>query len=278
MSKKPKKKIILIVSIIVILLLCCGLPGILSFLTFRNQGKVLGFSEPPWLYMKEDLERFEFEMELMELLGIDLGENYLENVIENMDEDFEIKPEEVVEKEEKIEEEKVERYSNEFFPELSFEYSGWELEEKLSDSKLISNAKDLEITLRKNKYILQINLMPLGPTGFEPTCYRDDEIEYTRIQGDIVRAFDGISYSYGYMYDQEHERESFEMAKEMYVGEEGYFACGDTNIFDITSTTFFDEEFFSDDYLSALISVKLHEKGEENKKTIKEADDIVMSL
>lgn len=280
MNKKPKKKIFWIILIVILLLLCCGLPSILGILNLRKQTEVLGFSEPPWLYMKEDLERFEFEMELMELLDIDLGENYLETVIEDLGEDFEIKQEEEEIKEEKIIEKKAEvkEYSNEFFPELSFEYSEWELEEKLRDSKLINNAKDLELTLKKNKYILQISLTTVGPMGLEPMCYKKDEIEYTRIQGDTVRAFDGISYSYGYMYDQNHEAESFEMSKEFYIGEDGYVACGDTNILKVTSTTFIDEEFFSEDYLSAIISVQLHEKGEENEKVIKEADQIVSHL
>jgi len=281
MDKKPKKKIFWILLVVVLLLLCCALPSLLGILNLRKQTEVLGFSEPPWLYMKEDLEKFEFDMELMELLGIDLGEDYLESVIEEIDEDFEIDTE-VVKKEEeekKVEvKDKVETYSNEFFPELSFEYSGWELEEKLRDSKLITNAKDLELTLKKNNYILQISLTTVGPMGLEPMCYKEDEIEYTRIQKDTVRAFDGISYSYGYMYDQEHEAESFEMAKEFYVEQDGYIACGDSNILKVTSTTFIDEEFFSEDYLSAIISVKLHEKGEKDNDTIKQADQIVAHL
>ncbi len=277
MSKKPKKTIFFVLLVVVLLLLCCGVPSIFSFFNFKNKDEIiLGFSEPPWLYTSEDLETFNFEMELMELLEIDLGENYLESVMEDVEEDFEVK-EGVVEKkeEERVE---VKTYSSEFFPEFSFEYSGWKLDERLSDSKLVGNGKDLELTLEKDNYILRINLTTLGPAGFEPICYKEGEIAYTRIQGDTVRAFDGISYSYGYMYDQEHETESFEMAKEMYFGEEGYFACGDTNILGITSTTFFDEEFFSQDYLSAIMSAKLHEKGDKNESIIKQADEIIKKL
>lgn len=278
-EKKPKKKLVVILVVVAILLLCCG--GPIAVLTMTGRGITLFdsdepiFSSPPWLYIQEDKDTFDAEVELMELLGVDLGEEYIEEVLEE-DGDFDFSRDYGEVEEAKVE---FEKYTNDLYPEISFEYSNaWKLTEETEESEMVDNGKNLTIILERDDYVLRITNMVMPPMGLVEMCYEKDKVEYTRIEGDIVRVVDERGYTYGYLYDSNHEKEYFEDLKDMNrVGTEEFVACGDTYILKTTSSSFQDDEF-GDDNLGAIVSVMLYEQGEKNEKILSEVEDIVLEL
>lgn len=279
-TQKPKKKKLLVVLVVAaVVILCCGAPLAISMITYGVVGDSasLRYSEPAvveepiWLHRDDDVEDFESDMELLDLLGISFDESDYLDILDSYPEDFE---EVVIADTQTDEEVKMNTYTNDYFPNFTFEYSSdWHVTEDYEDSEFEEGAQDLEITLEKDDYVLSISLIPIGPIGLHANCYED--LDYTRVQDEIVRAFDGDGYDYGYMYDDEYDQEAFESSRELY-GEGDYVACGDLNILGGTETTFYNDVV--EDYLTALLSVFLHEKGAKDENIIKEVDDIVVQL
>lgn len=284
-DKKPKKKIVLIAVLIAVLLLCCIAPIIISitlgiFGQDENPGRYTEpatITDPLWLNNEKDLGDFQSDKELMELLGINIGEDYFRDILDNYYEDLEEiiieeKEEEEIEEEEIITE--MYTYSNEFFPELTFQYpSTWQLFEKLENSEMLKDAKDLDLTLRKGDYELFVSAISVGPMGLHAICYED--LEYTRIKDEIIRSFDGVGYSYGYFYDNSYDKKTFEEIKDL-EGDGDYIGCGDINILKGTPTTFTDE--MTEDNLSAILTIFLQEKGAYDENIIRESDEIIKQL
>ncbi len=239
---------------------------------FERDGGV--FTKPPWLYSQEDIDSFDAEMELMNLLGIDLGEEYISEVLED-DGDFDFSKSE----KEKPEEVKVEeslQYSNDLYPKIEFEYSSlWKLTEELKESELVDDAKNLTIIMERDDYVLRISTMVMPPMGLEGMCYEKNQLEYTRIGGDVVRVVDERGYTFGHLYDDNHEKGYFNDLKELNrVGTEDFIACGDINILKTTESSYSNE--YGD--LGAIVSVILHERGEKSIEIISDVDDIILSL
>jgi hypothetical protein len=249
-KERPKKKFWIIFFVVFLLLLCCVIPTSLFFVkegrTFYKN--ILKFMNVP-IDEDSDSDNGDIKLEEEEHLIIEAEENGLIGGI------------------------KV--YTSEFFPELYIEYpKSWILSEKVTDSTM-TGAKDVTLKFEKSGYTLQFSIMPVGPVGLYADCYTEDKLDYVRIQKEYVRNYDGENYFYGYLYDSDFRANDFEEARSFEGYGDEYIACGDLHILGILKTSFFDKDFFSDDYLYALVGASLYEKGVRNEDILLEADAIV---
>lgn len=71
-----------------------------------------------------------------------------------------------------------------------------------------------------------------------------------------------------------YSSEDFKSSKEMH-SDNDYIACGDIYVLSVIPTKIWDEEFSTDDYLSALVSASLKEDGDSDEEIIEEVDGII---
>ena len=171
-------------------------------------------------------------------------------------------------------------YTSEFFPDLEIKYlSNWDLNEKIEDSENLIDAKNLVLDFKKEGYLLQIKVTTVPPMGFEPYCYKEDEIEYVKLGEDYARVTDEKGFSYGYLYDKTNNLQSFnDIINFDNLNPEEYIACGDTNLLKSTTTNFLDKDFNTQEKFGAVIGAFLFEEKDKNEEIIKEADLIILSL
>lgn len=182
-----------------------------------------------------------------------------------------------------------ETYTNTDYPKLSINYpEDWKLTTKNVD-RPEETYDDLEVTLTKNSVDLVFYMKPVTGIGGLPTCYKYDEIDYTKINDEWVRAsqvkgeeVNVIIYHKGLL-DRDKSASDFESEAKGFLEMnslpasdiDDYEACA--TLIEIAATT--PTTYKLDSYeIGALVEIKLSPESKVTAELAKEADAIVLGM